>query len=243
MIESIKQWASEFAHPDIVFESCVVGDFTDELGELEQDVLNRSSGVRRSSFSSGRHCAKSALRQLGIEASSFSAGLAQNADGSVAWPGDVIGSLSHTTDWAVAGVASQTSIFRSFGVDIERIDRLDKRTLKIIATDEEQHQLTELPDLSWGAIALFSVKESVYKCLRPILGEFIGFKAVGITGFAVCEPRPALLPAFYTLQISLRSPELQQRFSEQQFYIRVGLLEEHVISFVGYTHQAESFDR
>ena len=89
-----------------------------------------------------------------------------------------IGSISHTDEWAIAVAASGDQGIVSLGIDLEVIERLNSPVLKTIATDDERDRLAQENVQDWQSAALFSIKESLYKCLRPHHGAFIGFRDV-----------------------------------------------------------------
>jgi enterobactin synthetase component D len=95
----------------------------------------------------------------------------------------IVGSITHTSDRAIAVVASARDL-RGIGIDCERF-----------LSEQEGEELAErvapeLPALRRGqrgsralgageALSIvFSAKESLYKCLHPIAGEFFDFDDV-----------------------------------------------------------------
>ncbi|MBJ7539336.1 4'-phosphopantetheinyl transferase family protein [Marinomonas transparens] len=111
------------------------------------------------------------------------------AGGSPVWPSDYTGSLSHTDSQAVAVLLSKSqSIVKGIGIDIELIasaNQLDASDMIGIASE---FQL--LSDLNEGGsiekplatLLLFSLKESLYKALYPIVGEFFDFLDAELIG-------------------------------------------------------------
>jgi len=166
--------------------------------------------------------------------------LLRQADGSVAWPAGSVGSISHTNDWAVAAVCKPDQPHASVGIDVERIDRVDKDVLRLIATEQERVALEHTIDRRWGRVALFSIKESLYKCLRPIYGEFIKFKDVQVFDLSATpetkiEHKPPIEGLeIYSPSVKLLLPELAQCCDETRIQVRLAILPKHVLSFVTY---------
>ncbi len=242
MIQTLHQWQSSFVEDDIVLSARAVDDHTDKLTAKELEAIASSVAVRRQTYSTGRLCAKTALCDIGLDHRDYVDGLLRKQDGSVMWPESVVGSISHTNDWAIAAVAKSGGNYLSLGVDIEQIDRVDTDVLRHIATDEERVALESDFKLRWGRVALFSIKESLYKCLRPLYGEFFGFKDVQISNlnapFFKSEP-PAQAekqPEFYSPAITLLLPALAGRCNEQCIRVRLAILPQHVLSLVTYHH-------
>jgi len=242
MIENIQLWGTNLAAEGVCFKAVAVADRTGELGEDELSVVANVVSSRQNTFSSGRHCAKNVLHSLGVSASEFNRGLAQHEDGSAVWPDGVIGSISHTNDWALAAATLKTQRYESIGVDIEKIERVKSGVLRIIATEQEQAEIADAVDVRWARVGLFSVKESLYKCLRPIHGKYIRFNDVQLSGFEnenvartdIDTASETELPPVYSPSIQLLDPELQGKFTESRFDIRVAVMDAYVVSFVGY---------
>jgi phosphopantetheine--protein transferase-like protein len=179
-------YAPEWAGTNIYLACLPVGDWADLLHPDEWPAIATAGALRQRTFASGRQCARAALAEAGLPASS----LPRAADGAVIWPDGVIGSVSHTNEWAVAAIALRAmSEASSLGVDLERIQPLEAGVLKLVATDTERTELTEAGSKRWHATALFSLKEAVYKCLRPSYARFIEFHEVEICELAGGRPR------------------------------------------------------
>jgi len=240
MITTIHQWGHDFVGNGVQFYAQAVGDYTKQLTPLELDLVSKAVAIRQNTFSTGRYCAKRAMSLIGVEPSQFPEGLLRRSDGSVVWPESCTGSISHTNDWAMSAVTQCGDKYQFIGIDIERIDRVAKDVLRLIATDQERDLLENAQNIRWGRVGLFSIKESLYKCLRPLYGEFIGFKDVELADMAtehivvkqVGEAK--VLPQFYCPSVRLIHPELADRCDERRIDIRLAVLDEYVVSFVGY---------
>jgi enterobactin synthetase component D len=140
-------------------------------------ALSQAAPRRVSTFLAGRHCAMRALRDAGYRGSAI---LAQGPDGSPCWPRDYVGSISHTDHRALAVVAP-SALVRNVGVDCERIMRSDEAEGIAQAVVPE---IRDLPPMRHSRDALspealvtiaFSAKESLYKCLRSLVGAYFDF--------------------------------------------------------------------
>ncbi len=239
MIENFNQWQNAFMDAGMVASVQAVDDHVSKLSLSELDLIESSVAKRQHTFSTGRYCAKSALSEIGINTPDYDNKLLRQSDGSVAWPMGSIGSISHTNEWAIAAVSKDDSDLVSIGIDIERIDRVEKDILKLIATDAERQALEANFEIRWGRVALFSIKESVYKCLRPIYGEFIQFKDVQLSNLSspCTHPKDIVLKndvEIYCPSVQLLLPALAQCCDEGQIKIRLAVMPKHVISLVTY---------
>ena len=142
----------------------------DELPYVNQAVLKR---VRE--FTAGRHIARRAMRQMNVAASSIT--VAKNR--CPVWPDGIVGSISHTDD--IVGVAlARAQDYVSIGFDIEVGRAVKPELWDMVLTDDEKDNidLNAEPEL---ATLVFSCKESVYKAVYPLIGEFLEFRDIEIS--------------------------------------------------------------
>lgn len=216
------EFAPEWAGTPIHFKCCQVSDYSSTLFPEESVIVEKFAPLRRNTFSSGRHCARGLLETLG-QAPTV---LQRNADGSIAWPEGFAGSVSHTNEWAVAGVAVQDlSDAKSFGIDLESVRPLGQAILKHISTERERQDLSKSTLQSWHVTALFGLKESVYKCLRPSFGTFIRFHDVEITQIASGQPR-----------LTIVNQNLAQHCGSNEIELRLAVTPNHVFSLAWRRH-------
>ncbi|MGQ7845641.1 4'-phosphopantetheinyl transferase family protein [Granulosicoccus sp. 3-233] len=209
-------YAPEWAGTNVYLACCEVGQGLDELYPEEWNLVSASAPLRRRTFASGRYCARAALAEAGLPA----VPLLRATDGAVVWPEGVIGSVSHTNEWAVAAVAIRDmSDALSLGVDLERIQELGAGVLKLVATAGERAELAQAGSEDWQATALFSLKESLYKCLRPVCGRFIEFAEVEISDIVSGRPR-----------VSLQSDDLANLFEPSALNLRMAVTPGHVFT-------------
>lgn len=150
---------------------------------------------RRAEFVAGRLCARDALHGLGATSTTVRRG----DDRAPEWPAGFIGSISHSGDYAFAAVARMSDA-RSLGLDVEQIARLERapQITRVVTTPGERARF----DFSAETLAIvFSGKEAIYKCLYPLLRQFLEFDAIEFDainpgGFS-CHPTRRLSDEFH----------------------------------------------
>ena len=172
-----------------------------ELASLAASGLpERAVPKRRAEFLAGRFAAGQALALLGV------AGMpGRNDDGSPRWPEPVIGSITHGAGRAICAVAFASEL-RGLGIDAERLmneSAKDEIFARICSREERALLARSLssPEHHWVTFA-FSAKESLYKCLYPLVGQFMDFSAARVVA-AVAEPRGSGVSGELTLELSV----------------------------------------
>jgi len=113
---------------------------------------------RRREFALGRACARAALAGLGHG----EAVIAKCGDGAPVWPVGIVGSITHTKDYAAA-VAGESRRFGGVGIDAERKGGVTAQLWPRLFTLTEQDTLRAQPDPSFAATLFFSAKEASFK--------------------------------------------------------------------------------
>jgi enterobactin synthetase component D len=183
---------------------------------------------RRAEFLAGRFAAQQALGALGVDATP-----GRNEDGTPCWPALVSGSITHGAARALCAVARSAEM-RSLGIDAERLmgegakDELRAR----ICDREERALLAEsiaLPEHHLITIA-FSAKESLYKCLYPLVGHYMDFSAARLVE-AVAQPRDSGTAGELMLELSVdwskdfrRGARLHARFFASAEHVESAVL-------------------
>src|SRR6202051_719833 len=142
-------------------------------------ALRHATQRRQREFLAGRWCAKQALQCLG--AGSTDVGMAE--DRAPIWPDGVVGSITHTGDFAAAAVAWAADI-AALGIDSEQIiDPAAARDIADICMVDEPTLFKAAHGRSFCEFCtfVFSAKESVFKCLFPLRRKFLEFSDVRIT--------------------------------------------------------------
>ena len=99
--------------------------------------------------------------------------LFNNTNGNIIWPKGWIGSLSHKDKWVIAAIKKDKKSV--LGVDIEK-KISDFRKFRISKKMMTKNELIEFGYKK--ADLIFSLKESFYKALYPIIKEWFSFKDV-----------------------------------------------------------------
>jgi 4'-phosphopantetheinyl transferase EntD len=110
------------------------------------------------------------------------AAILPDADGVPRWPPGFVGSISHC-DGLCAAAAGPRAVFEGIGIDVERITRLDAGAGSLICGFRELERLGSLSQShgGLGETLIFSAKESIYKCLFPLIRAFIEFHEIEVT--------------------------------------------------------------
>jgi 4'-phosphopantetheinyl transferase EntD len=151
-----------------VFSDCLPADI--ELPPEEASLTKSMAEKRYRDFAHGRHCAREALRRRGEEAATIGKGEHREP----LWPEGICGSISHTGDFAAAAVTTSSDL-RTLGLDLEHTKPLELKLLKAICRPEEMARFPSDEVAGIEGKLLFSIKESIYKCLWPLVRCFIDF--------------------------------------------------------------------
>ncbi|WFP63577.1 4'-phosphopantetheinyl transferase superfamily protein [Mesorhizobium sp. WSM4904] len=128
----------------------------------------------RAASGAGRRVVHELLQRLGCADLAVTRGRM----GDPVWPPDIVGSIAHDDELAVA-VAARTDAVRSVGVDIEPALPLPPDLLPIVITPQDRlGDLDPLLDLA-GRI-LFAAKEATYKASFPLDGRVLGFEDIAV---------------------------------------------------------------
>lgn len=150
-----------------------------ELPPEEERIAVDALGRRSPEFVTGRHCAHTALRRLGVPPLPVLSG----QGGAPLWPSGVVGSITHCPGYRAAVVARDDDVV-AIGIDAEPGEALPDGVLQLVSLPQEREQLAGLARLPapvpWDTL-LFSAKESVYKAWFPLTGKWLGFKDASLT--------------------------------------------------------------
>ncbi|MGI5520053.1 4'-phosphopantetheinyl transferase family protein [Micromonospora sp. CA-259024] len=128
---------------------------------------------RRREFATVRHCARTALAQLGYPPVAVLTG----ARGRPIWPDGVVGSMTHCEGYRAAALA-HADVLAAIGVDAEPHAPLPEGVLDAVSLPAERDHLAALtagsPRVAWDRL-LFSAKESVYKAWFPLAERWLDF--------------------------------------------------------------------
>lgn len=149
----------------------------EELLPAEAALAVRFGARRRREFAAGRACARRLLAELGMPA----VPLERDAHRAPCWPAGIVGSISHGAGLCVVAVAPRRAIV-GLGVDVESDGPLRDGVRRRVCTESERRRLAALPESEQGRSAklLFSIKESIYKCVHPLVQVPIGFQQADV---------------------------------------------------------------
>lgn len=181
----------EYLEPDSIFRSlneilpeeaeigwARIADYEHLLYKDEIEYIRNAVEKRKLEYSSGRFCARAALAKLCVEPCPVRTGPMREP----IWPNGVTGSITHSGSYCIAAVA-RTENITSIGIDIESSEMLDRDLVHLICTEEEIKNIdlcgVEVYEQDPYKI-VFSIKESIFKCLYPLVEAFFDFKDVSI---------------------------------------------------------------
>ncbi|HTJ54296.1 MAG TPA: 4'-phosphopantetheinyl transferase superfamily protein [Nitrosospira sp.] len=144
----------------------------------ESSLIKGASEKRERDFCAGRYCAHQVLGRLGYEGIP----VLKDINGAPTWPMNIVGSISHSGEVAIA-VAAYTEHIRSLGVDIQEHGKPFPRDVlySFFRSEEINAILKVQPTLiSYHAYAIFSAKESVLKCCYTAFGYLLEFTDISI---------------------------------------------------------------
>lgn len=142
----------------------------------EETLISRSIAKRRNEFVTVRHCARLAMRELGVPPSPILKG----DKGEPKWPEGIVGSLTHCDGFRGA-VVGRSATVRSVGIDAEPHGKLPDRVLEAVSLEGERADIVALPDHVYWDRILFCAKEATYKAWYPLTGRWLGFEDAHIT--------------------------------------------------------------
>ncbi|MHC8318277.1 4'-phosphopantetheinyl transferase family protein [Pseudomonas sp. LB3P31] len=175
------RWPLPFALPDTVllsthFDSTLLASDDFQRSAIAAPAsIQRSVAKRQAEFLAGRLCARGALQQLdGLD---FSPEI--GADRAPVWPAHISGSITHSTGRAAAIVAKKNH-WRGLGMDLENIlnpERAERLAAEILTAAELKRMAAgRREQLALLVTLTFSVKESLFKALYPIVQQRFYFE-------------------------------------------------------------------
>ncbi|GAC1318096.1 MAG: hypothetical protein NVSMB2_12550 [Chloroflexota bacterium] len=139
---------------------------------VELELLGpKATFRRRRSLAAGRAAARRALADLG--ASAAQEGIGRGRGGEPLWPSDMVGTITHTEDVAMAVVGWRRDC-AGLGIDLEALaPGMSERAARLVCTPTERAWLVDRSG-EWRT-RIFSAKEAVFKALNPLEGVYLGF--------------------------------------------------------------------
>lgn len=153
----------------------LVADDFQRSGIPAPPSIQRSVAKRQAEFLAGRLCAREALRQL----QQLDWVPPIGADRAPVWPEHICGSITHSTGRAAAIVADKQH-WRALGMDLEKLlsDERAANLAEQILTPAELLRRDLLPAEQHALVVTltFSIKESLYKALYPLVHKSFYFE-------------------------------------------------------------------
>ena len=148
----------------------------DKLLPEEQPFVKKACKKRVGDFATGRYCARRALAGLGLPECAIT--VAPNRAPN--WPNGIVGSITHT-DGFVAAVVGRAHDYRSVGLDSQRVKqgRITPGMARLILQPSE-FPLVDSGERDERLNLVFCAKESLYKCLNPLVNKFFGFECARV---------------------------------------------------------------
>lgn len=155
----------------------------------ERGFVSTLAPARQPSWVAGRIALRRAFRDLGIEPGP----ILPNKYGAPTLPPDLVGSISHKKTLAV-GLAARAQAQTHIGVDVEEIPAVDTiegqarsmarpdiRTR--VLTKDELRRLEDVPEQARRRTVIlhFSLKESLYKAINPLVCRHVTFHEASLT--------------------------------------------------------------
>lgn len=139
------------------------------------EKLKDAHPKRREKYLAGRLCAYLAFKKAGVASPQ---NISMSEDGSPIWPEGWTGSITHSEGLASAAIAKKAQI-QSLGIDSEPL-MTEKTYANVAARILFGKELEDLRPPTWSSVEwatlVFSAKEAIYKCLRPLCGAYFGFE-------------------------------------------------------------------
>lgn len=147
------------------------------LFEAERACIEAAVPQRIAEFAAGRACARHAMRQAGRTDCVVLVG----ADRAPQWPAGLVGSITHTRDYAAAVVADRRNI-RAVGIDVEIVGRVTQDLWHLLFVEEERKVLATLGthDQIRASTLMFAAKEAFYKLQYTLSHAWLGFSSVAV---------------------------------------------------------------
>ena len=133
---------------------------------------------RKTEFATGRHCARAALAELGMERADRTA-IAVGTHRQPIWPAGVVGSITHCEGHFAAAVAYSSQVV-ALGIDVEPHVPIPEAVVEATSWPEEVEALASHPGAVWPTV-LFSAREPIFKAWYPRVGQWLGHHDVRLS--------------------------------------------------------------
>ena len=143
------------------------------------DRFSKFCDERKSEYLAGRFCAHTSIKVCRPSTPLLS--IRTGPGNEPIWPEGLVGSITHSNGFCSAVVA-ESKLLQSIGIDSELIMTPDQaretNTVFLTQSEIQEYQTEYYRNLSFPEYAtlIFSAKESLFKCLYPLVGEMFDFQ-------------------------------------------------------------------
>lgn len=176
------------------------------------DSLSKAIHKRKAEYAVGRYCALNALKEIGNEQI-----VERNPDRSPKWPPSMLGSITHTKAFSMAAVGFKEN-WSGIGIDTEfispatQIESFSKQFISPAEFDLRIHTGLTKEEYFY---AVFSAKESIFKCLYPSVMNFFGFFDVQIVAIHTIDSSQGS----FTFELTKSLYPFEEKFSLNCYYL------------------------
>jgi enterobactin synthetase component D len=138
------------------------------------DELRHALPKRQLQFRAGRYCAQQALRKL--HPGERDAVIGRTPEGAPIWPEAIVGSITHTDEYASAAVALARDT-QGLGIDTQRVissQQAERISSLVLLPAEAAQPRGAIADHVWVTL-VFAAKEALFKCVYPLVGRFFHY--------------------------------------------------------------------
>jgi len=174
--------------PALVLQATRISTCAGDLFTEEAEHVAAAVSKRRTEFTAGRVCARAALARLGIRPMPVPVG----SKGEPVWPPGIVGSITHDMDLCIVALQSANRL-AGIGIDITENSKLGDDVTGLICTPREIACNRDFGTSADPFRIIFSLKESIYKCLFPFIRRFLDFHEVEVAldPFSIHASEPA----------------------------------------------------
>lgn len=142
-----------------------------------EQYLHKATVKRKSEFLAGRYCAQESLKRWQVQDEIIGIGEGRHP----IWPAGIVGSISHCHAYAVAVTAKVDNVL-AVGLDAEDVAK-EETINEIMEMVVNQNEIVLIKEPSRRDVVftvIFSMKESFFKAVYPIVGFYFDFQAISI---------------------------------------------------------------
>lgn len=191
----------------------------------EEQQIHKAVSKRQREFRAGRNSARAAIKKLAPDNTRLAhAAILIGKAREPLFPSSISGSISHTDSICLAACALKNEV-ASLGIDVENNTPLASHLFSAIYTQGEKALIegsNSLPDT-----LVFSIKESLFKCLYPFVQVYFDFLDAQIT----LLPETESAGQFHFELIGDNRTSLQADLPNLPFHGRYCFSEEFVFSW------------